>query len=303
MGVSPVLQIRRMLRQRSSRDVSISYFAVLLVGFVLWERRVAEPLLPLRLFRDPIFSVVSVLSVLVGAAMFGGMIFLPLYLQVVTGASATNSGLLLLPLMGGLMSMSIISGKVITRTGRYKVWPVTGMAVATVGMYLLSRLDTDTGRLESSVAMVVLGAGIGMVMQVLVLAVQNAADYRDLGVATSSTNFFRSMGGSLGVAVFGAVLAARSASELATRLPADAMRRMGAATGGAGLDTIANSPERIRQLPPDIQHAIVGAIAAAVHAVFLWAIPLLAVGFALSWFLKEIPLRDTAHAGTGPVEL
>jgi EmrB/QacA subfamily drug resistance transporter len=276
---------------------------VLLVGFVLWERRVAEPLLPLRLFRDPIFSVVSVLSVLVGAAMFGGMIFLPLYLQVVTGASATNSGLLLLPLMGGLMSMSIISGKVITRTGRYKVWPVTGMAVATVGMYLLSRLDTDTGRLESSVAMVVLGAGIGMVMQVLVLAVQNAADYRDLGVATSSTNFFRSMGGSLGVAVFGAVLAARSASELATRLPADAMRRMGAATGGAGLDTIANSPERIRQLPPDIQHAIVGAIAAAVHAVFLWAIPLLVVGFALSWFLKEIPLRDTAHAGTGPVEL
>ena len=272
---------------------------VLLVGFVLWERRVSEPLLPLRLFRDPIFSVVSVLSVLVGAAMFGGMIFLPLYLQVVTGASATNSGLLLLPLMAGLMSMSIISGKVITRTGRYKVWPVTGMAVAAAGMYLLSRLDTDTGRIESSIAMLVLGAGIGMVMQVLVLAVQNAADYRDLGVATSSTNFFRSMGGSLGVAVFGAILAARSASELAARLPADAMARL----DGASLDTIANSPERIRQLPAEVQQAVVGAIAAAVHAVFLWAIPLLVIGFVLSWFLKEIPLRDTAHAGSAPVEL
>jgi EmrB/QacA subfamily drug resistance transporter len=277
---------------------------VLIVGFVLWERRVAEPLLPLRLFRDPIFSLVSVLSVLIGAAMFGGMIFLPLFLQVVTGASATNSGLLLLPLMGGLMSMSILSGKVITRTGRYKAWPIGGMAVATVGMYLLSRMDTGTGRIESSIAMAVLGAGIGMVMQVLVLAVQNAADFRDLGVATSATNFFRSMGGSIGVAVFGAVLAARSAAELAHRLPADAMARMSAAGGGeAGLDTIANSPERIRQLPADIQHAIVGAIAAAVHAVFLWAIPLLVVGFALSWFLKEIPLKDTAHTGSVPLEV
>jgi hypothetical protein len=204
--------------------------------------------------------------------------------------------------MGGLMSMSILSGKVITRTGHYKAWPIGGMAVATVGMYLLSRMDTSTGRIESSIAMVVLGAGIGMVMQVLVLAVQNAAEYRDLGVATSATNFFRSMGGSLGVAVFGAILAARSASELARRLPADAARRMGAA-GGAGLDEIANSPERIRQLPDDIQHAIVGALASAIHSVFLFAIPLLVVGFVLSWFLREIPLRDTAHTGAGPMEL
>ena len=267
---------------------------VLLVGFVLWERRVAEPLLPLRLFRDPIFSVVSVLSVLVGAAMFGGMIFLPVFLQVVTGASATNSGLLLLPLMAGLMSMSILSGKVISRTGRYKAWPVCGMAVAAFGMYLLSRMDTSTGRVESSVAMVVLGAGIGMVMQVLVLAVQNAAEYRDLGVATSAVNFFRSMGGSLGVAVFGAVLAARTSSELASRLPASARRSFGA----GGVDAIANSPERIRALPADVQEAVVGALAAAIHSVFVWAIPLLVVGFFLSWFLREIPLKDTAHAGS-----
>jgi hypothetical protein len=200
------------------------------------------------------------------------------------------------------MSMSIISGKVITRTGRYKAWPIGGMAVATVGMYLLARMDAGTGRIESSIAMAVLGAGIGRVMQVLVLAVQNAADYRDLGVATSATNFFRSMGGSLGVAVFGAVLAARSASELARRLPADAASRLGSAAGK--LDEIANSPEHIRQLPVDIQHAIVGAIAAAVHAVFIWAIPLLVIGFVLSWFLKEIPLKDTAHTGGSvPMEL
>jgi EmrB/QacA subfamily drug resistance transporter len=267
---------------------------VLLVGFVLWERRVAEPLLPLRLFRDPIFSVVSVMSVLVGAAMFGGMIFLPVFLQVVTGASATNSGLLLLPLMAGLMSMSILSGKVISRTGRYKAWPVTGMAVAAVGMYLLSRMDTTTGRIESSIAMAVLGAGIGMVMQVLVLAVQNAAEYRDLGVATSATNFFRSMGGSLGVAVFGAVLAARTSSELAARLPASALRSFGA----GGVDAIANSPERIRALPADVQQAVVGSLAAAIHSVFVCAIPVLVVGFVLAWFLREIPLKDTAHAGS-----
>lgn len=267
---------------------------VLLVGFVLWERRVAEPLLPLRLFREPIFAVVTVLSVLVGAAMFGGMIFLPLFLQVVTGASATNSGLLLLPLMGGLMGMSIISGKVITRTGRYKAWPVAGMAVAAVGMYLLSRMDTSTDRIESSIAMFVLGAGIGMVMQVLVLAVQNAADFRDLGTTTSAVNFFRSMGGSLGVAVFGAVLAARTASELADRIPAAARGRLG------GVNELANSPERIRMLPPDIQEAVVGAIASAIHTVFLYAIPLLVIGFAVSWFLKEIPLRDTTGPGPGP---
>ena len=265
---------------------------VLLVGFVLWERRVDEPLLPLRLFREPIFAVVTVLSLLVGAAMFGGMIFLPLFLQVVTGASATNSGLLLLPLMAGLMGMSIVSGKIITRTGRYKAWPVSGMAIAAVGMYLLSRMDTSTDRIESSVAMFVLGAGIGMVMQVLVLAVQNAADFRDLGTTTSAVNFFRSMGGSLGVAVFGAVLASRTASELTARVPADVRSRLG------GISSLANSPERIRLLEPDVRDAVVASIASAVHSVFLYAIPLLVVGFFVSWLLKEIPLRETAGPGS-----
>ena len=155
---------------------------VLTLAFVAWESRVSEPILPLRLFGNRIFSVTAGFGFLIGGGMFGGIIFLPLFLQVVTGASATNSGLLMLPLMGGLMTTSITSGRIISRTGRYKVWPVTGMAVAATGMLLLSLMDASTTRLESSVYMLVLGLGIGMVMQVLVLAVQNAVPYADLGV-------------------------------------------------------------------------------------------------------------------------
>jgi hypothetical protein len=164
-------------------------------------------------------------------------------------------------------------------------------------MYLLSRMDSHTGRLESSFAMLVLGAGIGMVMQVLVLAAQNAAEYRDLGVVSSAVNFFRSMGGSLGVAGFGAVLSARLATELAARVP-EATR---AALGGTSL---VSSPERIRHLPPDVQRSVIEALAASIHTVFLYAVPLLVVGSFVAWLLKEIPLKDTAHAGSPsrPVE-
>jgi hypothetical protein len=165
------------------------------------------------------------------------------------------------------------------------------MAVAAVGMYLLSRMNTTTGRIESSIAMFVLGAGIGMVMQVLVLAVQNAAEFRDLGTTTSAVNFFRSMGGSLGVAVFGAVLASRTASELTDRVPASVRGRLG------GISSLTNSPERIRLLEPDVQEAVVASIASAVHSVFLYAIPLLVIGFFVSFLLKEIPLRETAGPG------
>lgn len=264
----------------------------LTVGFLVWEGRVEEPILPLRLFRDPVFSVSTGLSFLVGCAMFGGIIYLPVFLQIVTGASATNSGLLLLPLMGGLMTMSVVSGRIISRTGRYKAWPVAGMAVAALGMYLLSTMDRSTGRFESSAYMVVLGVGIGMVMQVLVLAVQNAVEHRDLGVGTSAVNFFRSMGGSFGVAVFGAILTARLDSELGRLLPPSALS--GAAEGGSSL---VNSPEQIRALPGPIADAVVDAMALAVHSVFLWAVPVLVLGFGVSWFLRELPLRETVHVG------
>lgn len=271
--------------------------AVCIAAFIAWEGRVAEPILPLRLFRNPVFTVSSLLSVVVGCAMFGGIVYLPVFLQIVTGASATNSGLLLLPLMTGLMTTSIVSGRVITRTGRYKVWPVAGMAVAAVGMYLLSTMDASTGRVESSAFMLVLGVGIGMIMQVLILAIQNSVTYGDLGVATSAANFFRSLGGSIGVAVFGAILTARLDTELPRFLPAGAIDRVG---GDAA--ALVNSPEQIRALPPEIGRAIVEAMANSISSVFLIAVPVLVAGFILSWFLRELPLRETAHVGMTAVE-
>ena len=265
---------------------------VLTLVFVAWESRATEPMLPLRLFGSRIFSVTAGLGFLIGCGMFGGIIFLPLFLQIVTGASATNSGLLMLPLMGGLMTASITSGWIISRTGRYKVWPVTGMAVATTGMFLLSLMDPDTTRLESSLSMLVLGLGLGMVMQVLVLAVQNAVPYADLGVATGAATFFRSMGGLFGVAVFGAILSRRMAAELPRLVPAAAIAQVGGRTS-----QLLSSPAQIRLLPPEIMNGIIEALSRSIHSVFLWAIPLLLAGFALSWFLDEIPLRETAHIG------
>ena len=266
---------------------------VLTLAFIAWESRVAEPMLPLRLFGNRIFSVCSGLGFLIGCGMFGGIIFLPLFLQVVTGASATDSGLLMLPLMGGLMTASISSGRIISRTGRYKMWPVTGTAVAAIGMFLLTLMDVATTRLESSVFMLVLGIGIGMVMQVLVLAVQNAVPYADLGVATGAATFFRSMGGSFGVAVFGAILNTRMAEELPRLVPPAALAVVGGRTS-----ELLSSPAEIRLLPPAVMNGIVEALARSIHSVFLWALPLLLAGFALSWFLDEIPLRETVHAGS-----
>ena len=267
--------------------------AVLTLAFVAWESRVTEPMLPLRLFGNRIFSVSAGLGFLTGCGMFGGIIFLPLFLQIVTGASATNSGLLMLPLMGGLMVASISSGRIISRTGRYNVWPVTGMAVATTGMFLLSLMDAGTTRLGSSLCMLVLGLGIGMIMQVLVLAVQNAVPYADLGVATAAATFFRSMGGSFGVAVFGAILNTRMAAELPQLLPAAALAQV-----GGRASQLLSSPAQIRLLPPPIMHGIIEALSRSIHSVFVWAVPLLLAGFVLAWFLPEIPLRDTVHAGS-----
>ena len=265
---------------------------VLTLAFVAWESRVTEPILPLRLFRNRIFSVTAGLGFLIGCGMFGGIIFLPLFLQIVTGASATNSGLLMLPLMGGLMTTSITSGRIISRTGRYKAWPVSGMAVAATGMFLLSSMDAGTTRLESSLFMLVLGLGLGMVMQVLVLAVQNAVAYADLGVATSAATFFRSMGGSFGMAVFGAILNTRMAEELPRLVPAAALAQVGGRTS-----QLLSSPAQIRLLPPAVMNGIIEALSRSIHSVFLWAVPLLLAGFALSWFLDEIPLRETVHTG------
>jgi predicted MFS family arabinose efflux permease len=274
---------------------------VLLAAFGLVERRAAEPIIPLALFRNSTFDVSSAVSFIIGFAMFGVISFLPLYLQLVTGASATNSGLLLLPLMFGLLGASTISGQLISRTGRYKVFPVAGTAVASAGMWLLSTMTPHTGRATTTLYMIVVGIGIGLVMQVVVMATQNAVDRRDLGIATGTVSFFRSVGGSFGVAAFGAVFTNRLADELARRLPADVLAR--ARAGGGGSATSSLSPRALDALPPELHDGFVQAFSTALTATFRYAVPCLLVGFAITWLLKEQPLRSTVRPAEPGAEL
>jgi len=274
----------------SPQIVGLALAGAALTGlFLFQERRAAEPILPLRLFRNRVYTLTGAGGFIVGLSMFGGVIFLPLFLQVVTGATATNSGLLILPLMVGIFSASITTGQLITRTGRYWRYPVAGTVVTTIALLLLSRMDAQTTRLLSSGFMLLLGLGIGMMMQVLVIAVQNAVEYRDLGVATSTNAFFRSLGGAFGTAIFGAILTARLNHLLPQLLP----------TGAAGIDPslLMGSPEQIRALSPDVQAAVVEAFSRAVSSVFLWAVPFAVIGFFVMVFIPELPLRDTAYVG------
>lgn len=262
---------------------------VLLVLFILQEQHANEPIIPLRLWQDKVFSVASGLEFLVGFAMFGGIIYLPLWLQTVGGASAQNSGLLILPLMAGLMISSITSGRLITKTGRYKRYPVIGTATIAVGLFLLSTMGVGTSRWLSSGYMVILGLGIGMIIQIMVLAVQNSVPHSDLGTATATETFTRSMGGAFGVAVFGAILTNRLVYNLDRLLPGVAQRM--------DLAAITGSPAAIRALPAATQTAVIQALANSIHIVFLAAVPLALLAFVVTWFLPEKPLRQTAHIG------
>jgi EmrB/QacA subfamily drug resistance transporter len=264
--------------------VLIVLSAVLLVLFPFVERRADEPILPLALFRNRVFSVTSLVGFIVGLALFGSVTYLPLFLQVVRGHSPTSSGLLMTPMMGGVLVTSILSGSLITRYGRYRAFPIAGTATMTVGMYLLSRLAVGTSAWQSALYMLVLGFGLGMVMQVLVLAAQNAVDYRYLGVATSGSTLFRQVGGSIGVSVFGAIFANRLGTELATRLPA-----------GAHVPAAAN-PAVVDRLPPAVHAPYVAAFAASLRPVFLTATAIAFAAFLLTWLLREVPLRQTARA-------
>ncbi|UZK53439.1 MFS transporter [Streptomyces drozdowiczii] len=248
--------------------------------FVLVERRAPEPIIPLRLFRDSIFNVTALVGAVVGVALFGAASYLPSFLQMVDGATATESGLLMLPMMGGVVGASVISGQLISRTGRYRVYPIAGSAISAVGMWLLSRLETDTPRLEYSIAQAVLGLGIGMIMPVLVLAVQNSVRPADLGTATSANNYFRQIGGSVGAAVFGTLFAGRLADALAVRLPS-----------GADLpDPESISPQLVHTMEPALRDAYVQAYADAMPRIFLYLVPVLVLGLFFAFFLKEKPL-------------
>lgn len=261
---------------------------LLTVAFLVWEARAPEPILPLRLFRDSIFSLSSLMGFVIGTVLFGAVVFLPLFLQVVVGLSATNSGLLLLPLTVGIVSGSVGSGRIISRSGRYRKWPIGGLALATVGMALLSTMQGDTPLTISSLYMVVLGLGVGAVMQVTLLIVQNSVDYAELGIATSAVQFFRQMGGSFGVAVFGSVMNRRLNQELPKLIPEDALARVGGDVGA-----LLNSPAVIRTLPPEVGAGIALSVERAIQSIFWWSVPLLFFGFVLACCLKEIPLRET----------
>lgn len=265
--------------------------AVLFVAFGFAERFAAEPIIPLHLFANRTFSSSTGVSFFVGFAMFGCMAFLPLFQQIVMGASASNSGLLLLPIMAGLLAASITSGQIISRVGRYKIFPIVGTAVATVGMYLLSTMNVHTGRVTSSIYMVILGAGLGMVMQTVVLATQNTVDRKDIGSGTSTVTFSRQVGASVGVAVFGAIFNNRLTGELSSRLP-----HSPGASGHQLPSTSSISRKVIDQLPAPIRDGILHAFSAALTDVFLYATPFMVIAFIGAWFLKEEPLRGPAPA-------
>jgi len=251
------------------------------IAFVALEMRAREPILPMSLFANRNFAVASSVGFIVGLSLFGAVTFLPIYLQVVKGVSPSISGLLLMPMMLGMLATSVISGRMISRFGRYKLFPILGTATMTFGLGALSLLGTESDDWQTAIDALWLGLGMGMVMQVLLIAVQNSVDYERLGVATSGTMLFRSLGGALGVALFGAIFANRLHAQLA----------------GPGMDFLATIiPAAARGLPPDIHQEYITAVMTALQPVFLAAAGISALGFALTWLLREHPLREGAPA-------
>jgi EmrB/QacA subfamily drug resistance transporter len=258
---------------------------VSLTAFVMVERRVPEPILPLALFKNANFSLVSAIGFLVGFGLFGAVSFLPLYMQTVQGASATNSGLLLLPMMGGVMVTSIIVGQIITKTGRYRIFPIAGGIIMLAAMLLLTRLGVDTGKPESTGYMVVLGIGMGFMMQTTLLISQNSVELKDMGVASSTATFARSIGGSFGVALFGAVFTDRMKEDISKSLGSQAANMVD--QGGSF------QPGQLDQLAPPVKAGLLHAIAYGTSGLFWWALGFAVVIPVLAWLIKEVPLRTS----------
>ncbi len=279
-------------RWGSAETVLVAAAGLVLLGlFVTVERRAAEPVLPPKLLRDRVFAVAGTLSLIVGFAMFGSITFLPLYFQTVDGASPTSAGLRLLPMMVGLLFTSILSGQLISRRGHYRAFPIFGTAVMAVGLMLLSNLDVGTSLAASAFYLLVLGIGLGSVMQVLVLAVQNAVDYDMLGAATSGVTLFRGMGGSVGAAVFGTIFSTRLASELRGLLTGPLAHQV---AGGGRL-----TGAQVARLPAPVRSSYEHAYVHALTPVFVAAAGVALLGFALSWMLPERTLRKTAATSRG----
>ncbi|MEU7730293.1 MFS transporter [Streptomyces sp. NPDC040724] len=275
----------------SARIVGLTVLgAVLLAAFLFVERKAAEPVLPLGLFRIRTFTLCSAISFVVGFAMFGAMVYLPTFLQVVQGVSPTMSGVHMLPMVIGMLISSTASGQIVSRTGRWKVFPIAGTGVTAIGLLLLHQLHRTSSTWEMSVYFFVFGFGLGLVMQVLVLVVQNAVSYADLGVATSGATFFRSIGASFGVAIFGTVFTNGLDDKLAASLAGVQL------PAGAGVTQLEADPRAIAALPADLRPRVLDAYAAAITDVFLYAVPIVLVAFVIACFLKEDKLRTSVTA-------
>ncbi len=266
----------------------IAFGAALLAFFVFWEAKVAsEPILPMHLFRNSVFTVSNTMAFVVGIAMMGSLIYISLYLQLVVGYSPTEAGLAILPMMLGVMPASIIAGRMISKIGKYKAFPIAGTAVATAGMFLMSRITEHTSATERGIYMFVLGSGLGLVMPVLTLAVQNALPFKEIGTGTSANLFFRNMGGSFGTAIFGAILTNRLSYYIAAALgPKSAFN-----TGGNATGISRKSLDALNAKTPGIEATVLHAFVQAMSVVFVIAAVIMAIGFVLSLFLKQVELR------------
>ncbi|MGH3910837.1 MAG: MFS transporter, partial [Pseudonocardiaceae bacterium] len=332
VGVVPVLLVAEQGRTWGWDSLqAITCYAVAVVGilwFVTAERRIGDDaLLPLRLFRNKVFGVTSAAGLIIGMGMFGGFILIPLYLQIVHGASPTESGLLLLPLMAGIMVASVLSGQVTSRTGRYKIFPVIGTALMTAALLLLSlRIGVDTSLWEADVYMAVFGFGLGFCMQTLIMAVQNAVPARDMGVATASSTFFRQMGGTLGVAVFLSILFSVVGTKIvdafravaptpefqaaladpavradpANRIVVEAMGN-GGISGNAG--GVLQDSSFLQQIDPRLARPFLIGFSEAMDVVFLIAAGVMFLAFVLMLFLEEVPLRTQSGIEARAAEL
>jgi MFS family permease len=265
-----------------------------LVAFLVRERSASEPVLPLRLFRDRVFTVASAAAFATTLSLFAAIVFLPVFLQLVTGAGATQSGLLTLPLLGAGALSTIVAGQIMARTGRYKIFPVIGLAGMSAGLLLFSTLGSTGSRAAAALFMVVFGAGFGMVTQILVVAIQNAVSPREVGTATGAVNLFRALGGTVGVAIYGAVLA----SGLRHWLP---LELHGGGPHGITAGGIQTTPGRIHALAPAVQHAIATAVGNSLQDVFLAAAPVALAGFLIVLALREQPLRGREQVQRQPV--
>ena len=271
---------------------------VLSVLFVFVELRASEPIIPMRLFGNSIFSIANVFGFMIGVAMFGSMIFIPVYLQVVDGMSPTRSGLAMIPMVIGIFTTSISAGQAMTRNGRYKIYPILGASIVILALFMLSTLDASTPYWFAGLSMFVMGAGLGFTMQVLVTIVQNSVDRSDMGVATSSVAFFRQMGGSFGTALFGAILSSRLGVYMA-----DALQGVPAGSVPAGsADSLANDVQAINALPEPLHGLVTGAFSDALHDTFLTAVPLVVVALVVAFFIKELPLATRQAPSPTPPE-